>query len=421
MPRDAFLAFCDEVERLDEEQLVDRFRLPAVEAETLVPALARLPHAAVGNGRPPARRLRRVAAGRRAARPRRAGRPAERRGLRAPGAGQRRGARASLPLRSRARPSRRDARRRGCSTSCRDEHGLGDRERLLLQVAALLHDIGIYVSLRAHHKHSQYLLAALADLRPVRRRDGDRLEHRPLPSPRAAAAQPPAVRRARSQDRLIVNKLAAILRVANALDAEHLQKVRDLRLVRSDRTWILELDGTGDLTMEQLAATARADMFARPSAGSSSSGRAECRHDAATPGTDLFINRELSWLAFNERVLEEAADADDAAARARQVRGHRGVESRRVLHGAGRRRSSTPSRTGTTSPDLAGLTPSQQLDGDRGAGARVRRRAVPADDRRAAAGAGDGAASASSRWQRPRARSAGRRWRRSSATRCCRC
>jgi hypothetical protein len=31
--RDAFLAFCDSVERLDEEQRVDRFRLPAVEAE----------------------------------------------------------------------------------------------------------------------------------------------------------------------------------------------------------------------------------------------------------------------------------------------------------------------------------------------------------------------------------------------------
>ena len=62
-------------------------------------------------------------------------------------------------------------------------------------------------------------------------------------------------------DRLVVNKLAAILRVANALDAEHLQKVGDIHLVRGDKAWVLELDGTGDLTMEQMAATARSDMF----------------------------------------------------------------------------------------------------------------------------------------------------------------
>jgi exopolyphosphatase/guanosine-5'-triphosphate,3'-diphosphate pyrophosphatase len=63
------------------------------------------------------------------------------------------------------------------------------------------------------------------------------------------------------QDRVIVNKLAAMLRVANALDAEHLQKVTALRVHRSERSWILEIDGTGDLTMELLAATSRADMF----------------------------------------------------------------------------------------------------------------------------------------------------------------
>ena len=63
-------------------------------------------------------------------------------------------------------------------------------------------------------------------------------------------------------DRMIVNKLGAIVRLVNALDAEHAQKVRDARLVRQGLTWILELDGDGDLTMEQLAATARSDMFA---------------------------------------------------------------------------------------------------------------------------------------------------------------
>ena len=62
-------------------------------------------------------------------------------------------------------------------------------------------------------------------------------------------------------DRVPVNKLAAILRVANALDAEHLGKVRDLRLDRDERVWALWLDATGDVAMEQMAAAARTDRF----------------------------------------------------------------------------------------------------------------------------------------------------------------
>jgi len=142
-----------------------------------------------------------------------------------------------------------------------DEHRLSKRERLLLQVASLLHDIGIYVSLRGHHKHSQYLLAAsqISGLSNEETAVVSNIAryHRGAP-PQPSHLQYAVLDR---QDRIIVNKLAAILRVANALDAEHLQKVRDLRLVRGEKGWVLELDGTGDITMEQMAATARTDMF----------------------------------------------------------------------------------------------------------------------------------------------------------------
>jgi exopolyphosphatase/guanosine-5'-triphosphate,3'-diphosphate pyrophosphatase len=61
--------------------------------------------------------------------------------------------------------------------------------------------------------------------------------------------------------RVRVNKLAAILRLANALDADHLHKVRDVRIVRDEDEWILEVEGAGDLTMERLATLARSDLM----------------------------------------------------------------------------------------------------------------------------------------------------------------
>ena len=61
--------------------------------------------------------------------------------------------------------------------------------------------------------------------------------------------------------RVVVNKLAAILRAANALDADHLQKVRDVRVVQQEGGFILEVEGAGDLTMERLASLSRADLL----------------------------------------------------------------------------------------------------------------------------------------------------------------
>jgi exopolyphosphatase/guanosine-5'-triphosphate,3'-diphosphate pyrophosphatase len=78
--------------------------------------------------------------------------------------------------------------------------------------------------------------------------------------------------------RVLVNKLGALLRLANALDADHLQKVRDLRVLPEDDHWVLEVDGGGDLTLERLAALARADLlvevFGRRVAFRESGGRA---------------------------------------------------------------------------------------------------------------------------------------------------
>ena len=261
IPRDAFLAFCDDIERLDEDQLVDRFRLPAVEAQTLVPSLL----------------VYRTLLAETAATRLIVSDASLRTGLLLDMVGPRGGLqreafeRQVLASAEALGHKHRFDRAHGRHVSSlatqmfdafNEEHGLGARERLLLQVAALLHDIGIYVSLRAHHKHSQYLLLAsqifgLSNEETAIVSNVARYHRRGLPQkthlPYAALDR---------HARLVVDKLAALLRVANALDAEHLQKVRVLRVERQGRSWVLEIEGSGDLTMEQLAATARSDMFA---------------------------------------------------------------------------------------------------------------------------------------------------------------
>jgi exopolyphosphatase/guanosine-5'-triphosphate,3'-diphosphate pyrophosphatase len=260
MPRDGFLAFIDEIERLDEDALVERFRLPGVEAETLVPALLVYRALLLETS---ARRV--VVA------------DASLRGgilLDMAAEGGRLGTEdfeqqvlaSAETLGEKYRFDREHGRHVAALAvqlfdQLRGEHGLSERDRLLLQVAALVHDIGVYVNLRAHHKHSQYLLAAsqifgLTDEETAIVSNIARYHRRGLPQP----SHLPYASLDR-QARIIVIKLGSMLRLANALDAEHLQKVREVRLIRQDRVWIVEIEGPGDLTMEQMAGTARADML----------------------------------------------------------------------------------------------------------------------------------------------------------------
>ncbi len=260
VPRGAFLEFCARVEALDEDQLVARYGLSAVDAETLVPALMVYRSLLLETSAPgiivPDTSLR-------------SGLLVDMAG---PG-GQTDLADFSHQVLASAESlgekyqydsahAKNVAR---LATQLFDqlqaEHGLPQRDRLMLEVAALLHDIGLFVGLRAHHKHGQYLIAAseifglssddrslVSNIARYHRRGLPQQSHLPYM----------ALDR---QDRVRVNKLAALLRVANALDAEQLQKVRSLKVKEEDGTWVLEVEGTGDLTVERLTAESRSDLF----------------------------------------------------------------------------------------------------------------------------------------------------------------
>jgi len=255
-----FLAFCDQIAAEDTESLVERERLPQAEAETVVPALLAyrellvetsaeniiVPEASLCAGL--VLELTRTEQGH--------GIEDFRRQVLASASALGEKYRYDVPH---ARNVSHLATR--IFDQMRVEHGLSDRHRLLLEVAALLHDVGIYVNLKGHHKHAEYILSA-SEIFGLSRDDMAIVANVARYHRRATPQKSHLPYMALDRDtRVEVNKLAAILRLANALDADHLQKIKDVRLVYEEGTWVLEADGAGDLTMERLACLSRADFL----------------------------------------------------------------------------------------------------------------------------------------------------------------
>jgi exopolyphosphatase/guanosine-5'-triphosphate,3'-diphosphate pyrophosphatase len=141
------------------------------------------------------------------------------------------------------------------------EHGLGPRHRLLLALAAILHDVGTYVSTQAHHKHSQYLIAN-SEIFGLQRDDLSivaqvaRYHRRSEPK----SVHPEYMALPRNQ-RMVVNKLAAVLRVADALDRGHMQQVRDFSVERQGPDLVIYVRGATDLTLERRSIADKCGMF----------------------------------------------------------------------------------------------------------------------------------------------------------------
>lgn len=134
-------------------------------------------------------------------------------------------------------------------------------QRTLLSAAALLHDVGYHIAHDSHHKHSLYLIRhseltgfseaerdVIANIARYHRGSLPRERH-----PEFAALNP--------ADRETVLKLAAILRVADALDRSHESHLSDLRCTREEGAVHIQARSAVDCENELLEADRKRELF----------------------------------------------------------------------------------------------------------------------------------------------------------------
>lgn len=140
-------------------------------------------------------------------------------------------------------------------------HGLDSRYELVLRVAAILHEVGMFISPREHHKHSLYILMQ-TEIFGLSTSERElvallaRYHRRYNPEPNH-----PHFADLTREERMIVFKLAALLRLADALDRSHSQRIKSIQLRPDGGRLNILTSGIEDTTIEQIAINSKCDIF----------------------------------------------------------------------------------------------------------------------------------------------------------------
>jgi exopolyphosphatase / guanosine-5'-triphosphate,3'-diphosphate pyrophosphatase len=140
-------------------------------------------------------------------------------------------------------------------------HNLDKEYKLLLEIGALLHDIGHFINTVDHNKHGYYILKAspLIGLSETQQNivANIMLYHRKS----TPSIEDDSFRELTPKERLVVIKLSALMRLADGLDVSHTGRVKDVQLEQQKRTWKLKLQGDGDLMLERWTLEKRQKLF----------------------------------------------------------------------------------------------------------------------------------------------------------------
>ena len=141
-------------------------------------------------------------------------------------------------------------------------HGMGKRERLLLQTAAILHDCGKYISL-AHGPECAYDIIMESEILGLSHLEREMIACVVLYNTYPLEEFAELSGRLNQKSYLTVAKLAAILRISNAMDRSHKQKFKNVKAAIRERQLVITIESVDDIVLEKELFDGKAELFER--------------------------------------------------------------------------------------------------------------------------------------------------------------
>lgn len=149
-------------------------------------------------------------------------------------------------------------------------HGMGERARLLLQIAVIIHGCGKFISVRNASECAYNIVMSteiigishlereiIANVLRYNVRDFDYGMIRMETEPDTVSGQFTS----NKEVTILIAKLTAILRLADSMDRGHRQKLRDCKMTGKDGKLVINVNYQGDISLDALAFEDRSGFF----------------------------------------------------------------------------------------------------------------------------------------------------------------
>lgn len=138
-------------------------------------------------------------------------------------------------------------------------HGLGKRERLLLQITTILHDIGKYISMRTPGECG-YNIIMSTEIIGISHKEREIIAN--VVKYNTIEYDYTATSATLDRDmRILIAKLVAILKMANAMDRSHKQKLKDTKVTIKDQKLLIQAQISDNSLLEELQIEQKAEFF----------------------------------------------------------------------------------------------------------------------------------------------------------------